>query len=294
MTSRVESRGAQELRPPDELAHTDFEMVVRRLADDLAFGTDDSLFVGSGLEYAQSRAYEPGDPIKQIDWRVSAKLGKPFVKEYESLRRFSIYIVVDTSTSMSVASHAISKHDLAVWLAAALGLVAQRRLSPVAVMGGGERETRLLPSLLQSDLWQALEPLRVAATEERTQVGERVRTLESRIDRASLVFVLSDFHDPDAVSALRHAGQRHDVVALHLQDEAERGELRAGFFRGSEAETGRMFLAGGRSRWRVQPQIERELAGAGVSYLRLRPDQPFVPPLRHFLQTRALLMKGGR
>jgi putative MATE family efflux protein len=97
-------------------------MVVRQLADDLAFGTDDSLFVGSGLEYAQSRAYEPGDPIKQLDWRVSAKLGKPFVKEYDSLRRIALYLVVDTSSSMSVSSGPHSKHDLAVWLAAALGV----------------------------------------------------------------------------------------------------------------------------------------------------------------------------
>ncbi len=106
-------------------------MVVRRLADDLAFGTDDSLFVGSGLEYAQSRPYEPGDPVKQLDWRISAKTGKAFVKQYESLRRIAMYLVVDTSSSMSVSSGPLSKHDLAIWIAAALGLVAHRRLSPV-------------------------------------------------------------------------------------------------------------------------------------------------------------------
>ncbi|MDG1358807.1 MAG: DUF58 domain-containing protein, partial [Phycisphaerales bacterium] len=64
------------LGPPEELAHGDFEMVVRRLADDLAFGTDTSLFTGSGLEYAQSRPYEPGDPVKQIDWRMSARTSR--------------------------------------------------------------------------------------------------------------------------------------------------------------------------------------------------------------------------
>jgi uncharacterized protein (DUF58 family) len=289
------ARGQGEaLRSPEELAHADFELVVRQLADDLAFGTDDSLFVGSGLEYAQSRPYEPGDPIKQIDWRVSAKVGRPFVKEYESLRRITMYLVVDTSSSMSVASTRLSKHDLAIWLAAALGLVGQRRLSPVGVLGGGERETRLVPSLAQSDLWQALEPLRLRAVAEKTAVGERVRSLEARAPRKSLVIVLSDLHDPSAVAALRHAAQKHDVVALHLQDPAERGRLRGGFFRGIEAETGRMFLAGGRSVFGLAPGVERDLAGAGVSYLGLRTDEAFVPRLRHFLQTRALLMKGGR
>ena len=282
------------LRRPEELSHSDFEVVVRQLADDLAFGTDDSLFVGSGLEYAQSRAYEPGDSIKQIDWRVSAKLGKPFVKEYESLRRVSMYLVVDTSSSMGASSTPTTKHHLAVWLAAALGLVGHRRLSPVAVMGAGERETRLVPSMLQSDLWQALEPLRMRAVAEKTAVGGALRSLEARVDRTSLVFVISDLHDPDAVSALRHAAQRHDVVALHVVDPAEKGRLRGGFFRGIEAETGRMFLAGGRSKWGHQSTIERDLAGANVSYLQLLTNEPFVPRLRHFLQTRALLMKGGR
>ena len=67
------------------MVHADFEIVVRKLADDLAFGTDTSRFVGSGLEYAQSRPYIPGDPIKMIDWRITARLGKPFIKEYEEI-----------------------------------------------------------------------------------------------------------------------------------------------------------------------------------------------------------------
>ena len=72
MTGMAHEPGSR-LGPPEELSHGDFEMVVRRLADDLAFGTDASLFTGSGIEYAQSRPYEPGDPIKQIDWRMTAR-----------------------------------------------------------------------------------------------------------------------------------------------------------------------------------------------------------------------------
>ena len=99
------------LGPPDELAHGDFEMVVRRLADDLAFGTDTSLFTGAGLEYAQSRPYEPGDPVKQIDWRISARTSRTYVKEYEALKRIDVNILVDTSASMSVGSTRITKHS---------------------------------------------------------------------------------------------------------------------------------------------------------------------------------------
>lgn len=282
------------LRPAEQLAHADFEMVARRLADDLAFGADASLFVGSGLEYAQSRPYEPGDSIRQFDWRLTAKTGKPYVKQYETLKRIAVYLVIDTSSSMSVASIPFSKHDMAIWIASAIGLVAQRRLSPVAVVGGGQRETRLEPSLAQGDLWRAIEPLRVQAQAEQTNLADRVRSLEPRLSRSSILVVISDLHDPDISSSLKHAAQKHDVIVLHLEDPAERRSLRAGFFRGIEAETGRMFLGGGRSKWQGRPQIVQELIGAGVSYLHLRSDLPFIPPLRYFLASRAMLARGAQ
>ena len=268
-------------------------MVARRLADDMAFGTDTSLFVGSGLEYAQSRPYEPGDSIRQMDWRITAKTGKAFVKQYETLKRIAMYLVIDTSSSMSVASTPLTKHDMAIWIASAIGLVGLRRLSPVAVVGGGERETRLEPSLAQGDLWRAMEPLRIQAHAESTQLGERIRSLEPRLARSSILIVLSDLHDPKLSSSLRHAAQKHDVVVLHLEDPSESGKLRAGFFRGVEAETGRMFLGGGTSRWKGQPAIVQELIGAGISYLHLRTDLPFLPPLRHFLGSRNMMARAG-
>lgn len=280
------------LGPPDELAHGDFEMVVRRLADDLAFGTDLSLFVGSGLEYAQSRPYEPGDPVKMIDWRITARTARPFVKEYETLKRTSIYLVVDTSASMGVSSTRLTKHDLAVWIASAVGLVGQRRLSPVAVVGAGERQTQLVPSLRRSDLWQAVEPLRAGSITETTRLAERLSLLDVRADRRSIVMAITDLHDPEAMPALRRIAQKHDCIVIHLVDPAEAGRLRAGFYLGQEAETGRTFLAHGRTRWDRAAEISGELIRSGLSSVRLRTDEPFVAPLRHFLVARAASLRG--
>lgn len=286
-------RATHHLGPPDELAHGDFEMVVRRLADDLAFGTDLSLFVGSGLEYAQSRPYAPGDAIKMMDWRLTARIGKPYVKEYETLKRTCIYLVLDTSASMGVSSTTLTKHDMAVWIAAAVGLVGQRRLSPVALIGGGERETRLFPSLRRSDLWQALEPLRMGSLSESTRIAERLRMLDVRADRSSVVMAVTDLHDPEVVPALRHMAQKHDCVVIHLMDPTEAGGLRSGFYLGQEAETGRTFIAHGRTRWSRTEELESEMIRGGVSCIRLRTDEPFVSPLRHFLSARAASL-GGR
>lgn len=281
------------LRPPDELARGDFEMVVRRLADDLAYGMDVSRFVGSGLEYAKSRPYEQGDPIKMIDWKITARTNRAYVKEYETLRRTSIVIVVDTSGSMSVASTPISKHDLAVWIGAAIGLIGLRRMSPVALVGGGERETRFVPSLLRSDLWRALEPLRMGVLTESTKLSTRLRDASLRLDRSSLLVVLSDLHDPQALDALRHAGQRHETLAIHLVDPAERGALRAGFVRATEAESGTTFLAHGRTRWISEGSTNQALLQTGVASLTLHTDRPFIPSLRQFLAFRPST-GGGR
>lgn len=281
------------LRPPDELARGAFEMVVRRLADDLAYGMDVSRFVGSGLEYAKSRPYAPGDPIKMMDWKITARTNRPFVKEYETLKRTSIVLLIDTSASMSVSSTALSKHDLAVWIASAIGLIGLRRMSPIAVVGGGERETRFVPSLLRSDLWRALEPLRVGVLLEETRLAERLRDASARLDRSSILVVLSDLHDPAAIDALRHAGQRHETLAIHLVDPAERGRLQAGFLRVREAESGQSSLIHGRTTWLEEAATGRELLRSGVASLSLQTDRPFVPPLRQFLAFRPTT-GGGR
>ena len=288
----------EQLPRPDILSRANFELVVRRIADDIAFGTDDSMFVGSGLEYAQSRPYEPGDSVRQIDWKLSARMPVAYVKQHETLKRIAMYLIVDTSASMSVSSQSISKQGLAVWAAAAIGLVGLRRLSPVSVLSAGGRHASVCsdrtPSLSPDDLWRDLEPLRQHDVDESTHLGERLTALSRRLDRRSLLVVLSDLHAPDAMSTLKRLGHQHDVVVIHVQDPAERGDLRAGYFRGTEAESGRTFLGNGRQRWNDHCTIQQDLASADVSYLKLATDCSPLASLRQFLLTRAMRMRGQR
>jgi hypothetical protein len=185
-----------------------------------------------------------------------------------------------------------SKHDLAIWIASALGLVAQRRMSPVALVGAGERTVALVASLSRNDLWQSLEPLRAHDFTEGTELAARIRQIAARATRASLFVVLSDLHDPDAVSAIRHAAQKHDVAVMHLLDPSETKPVRAGFFRGREAETGRSFLGTSRTQFGNPDETRAELLRSGADYLRLETDQAFLAPLRHYLGARGLLARG--
>ena len=86
-----------------------FEVAVKHLANSLNFGQEDSVFHGAGLEFAQSRLYVAGDPVKSIDWKVSARVGKLYIKEFQEPRQIPLYLLLDTSASMCVTSLPMSK-----------------------------------------------------------------------------------------------------------------------------------------------------------------------------------------
>lgn len=112
-----------------------FEVTVKHLANSLNFGQDESVFHGSGLEFAQSRLYNPGDPVKSIDWKVSARVGKLFIKEYQEPKQIPLYLLVDTSASMCVSSQTLSKYAWAVRIATGIALAAQGSMTPVGLLG---------------------------------------------------------------------------------------------------------------------------------------------------------------
>jgi uncharacterized protein (DUF58 family) len=283
-----------QLEVADRLDERQFMLAVKRLADSLSFGVDPSPFLGSGIEYVQSRLYQPGDPIKAIDWRVTARTGKVFLKEYEAPKRMPVYLVIDTSASMCVTSRSISKYAWAVQLAGGLALAALSRVSPVGLIGGGEREFDSHPTLSRERVFVWLHNLRHYRFDERTTVGRKLRRLAGVLENRSLIVVISDMHDPDAAPALKLMAQAHDCVVLQLRDPAEEGRIGGGLFRAEEAETGRSFVASGRSNWLDVEAIQSELKRAGIDHLVLPIHQRFLPRLRGFFRRRNNLGKGTR
>ncbi|MEN6449103.1 MAG: DUF58 domain-containing protein [Thermoguttaceae bacterium] len=279
---------------PAELASHPLEIAVRRLADDLRGGQDASPYVGSGIDFVQSRPYQEGDPVKDIDWRVAARTSRVYVKQYESLKTMPVYLVVDTSASMAVSSTRTSKHRLATLVAGGIGLAALHRLSPVGLLGCGQRSLHFRPSLSRARVFQWLHALSQPYCDEPTELADGLSRLCSLLSTTSLVVVLSDLHDPRATTVIKRAAQRHDAIVLRIEDPAERGRLRGGLFCGVEAETGRTFVAHGRSRWFAKDEPGTELRRAGVDYTVLATDRPFLPPLRRLLADRGGLTRNTR
>ncbi|MGD2018421.1 MAG: DUF58 domain-containing protein [Planctomycetota bacterium] len=277
----------------DPLDTRRYMIAIRRLADTLSHGTDRSRFLGSGLEYVQSRPYVPGDPVRAIDWRVTARTGEVHIKEYEAPKRMPAWILFDTSGSMTLSSTRRSKYEVAAQLAGGLAFACLDRVSPVGLLGTGERDLRVNPSLSKDEVMQWLVKLRTYRDGERTTLARRVTELNARLSNRALVFVLSDLHEPEALDALKLMAQVHDVVVLQLQDPAEVDLRGAGFLRAEEAETGEAFVTHGR-RERLDPEeARRALRRGGIDHLLIRTDQPFAQPLRLFLKDRAVLA-GGR
>jgi uncharacterized protein (DUF58 family) len=271
-----------------------FVIEVRKLADGLAYGIDKSPFVGSGVEYVQSRPYVAGDSVRSIDWRVTARTGRHHVKEYESPKSMPCHLLIDTSASMAVSSRARSKYELALHVAGGIALASLDRVSPVGVVAVGTRTLRIQPSLSRTRVLQWLLELRRYRLDERTTLAERLAELQSSLAQRSLIVVLSDLHDPEALAALKLVAQIHDCVVLQLEDPAEQGLGGSGFLRAREAETGREFVTRGRRSWIESDRAAAELKRCAIDHLRIRDDRPFVPALRNLFRARGWVGRGAR
>jgi uncharacterized protein (DUF58 family) len=277
------------LETVDQLNPRQYHLAVKKLADTLSYGTDRSPFLGSGIEYVQSRPYQPGDSIRAMDWRVTARTGKHYVKEFEAPKRLSCFLLIDTSASMMIGSWKRTKYAVAVHLAGALGLACLERVSPVGVLGLGGKELQVKPSLSRQNILQWMHLLRTFRYDEPTLLSERISNLAPTLSSRAIIFVLSDLHDPEGIPSLRLLAQKHEVVVLQLRDPAERGVAGAGFLRASEAETGKTFVTRSTRTWVDGVCIGRDLKRSGVDHLLIDIDSPFEANLRHFLQSRNLL-----
>jgi uncharacterized protein (DUF58 family) len=271
-----------------------FYLAVKRLADSLSYGTDHSPFLGSGVEYVQSRPYQYGDPIKLIDWKVTARTRKVHVKEYEAPKRMPVYFLIDTSASMTITSHHKSKYETAVFLAGGLALACLERISPIGVLGIGGQSLHVRPSLSKDQIMQWLHRLRSYRYDEPTSLSARLAELIPSLSHRVLAVVLSDLHDPRATPSLRRLVQQHDVVVLQLRDPAEERLRGVGFVRAREAETGTAFVARGRTRWLDQERINEEFKKNGIDHLVIDTNKPYVSRVRQFFKLRNLLGRGAR
>ena len=164
----------------------------------------------------------------------------------------------------------------------------------MGIVGVGDREFRIRPSLSRDQIMQWLVKLRRFRYDEETTLSRRIAELIPSLKSRALVIVLSDLHDGDALPALKRSAQEHDVVVVQLRDPAEVSLRGSGFIRAREAETGRHFVTHGRQQWLDSSAVETELKRGGIDHLTLDTGRPFIHLLRHFFESRGILTRGAR
>ena len=225
---------------------------------------------------------------------MTARTGEFYVKEYEAPKRMPVYIMMDTSASMTISSTKRSKYATAVHIAGGLALACLDRVSPIGIMTVGGQSLHWPPGLAKDRILEWLHRLRHYRLDEPTNLATRLRELAPSLKQRTLFIVISDLHDAQAVHTLKRLNQQHDCCVLQLRDPAEVGIERAGFFRGREAESGRTFVGHSRTRWLDQSAVREELKRAGVDHLLIDLEKPFVHLLRNFFASRALIGRGAR
>ena len=207
------------------LAHLDVR--ARLVVEGFIAGMHRSPFHGFSVEFAEHRPYMPGDPLKNLDWKVLAKSDRYLIKQYTEETNLRAHLLVDLSGSMGFKSPraSLSKLEYARSLAAALGYLMIGQQDAVGVMLFADRPLRYVPPRsVRSHLDVVLKTLAEGEPAGRTRLGPALHELAERIKRRGLVVLLSDLLDTpaDVLSGLQHFRHRnHEVIVFHILDPDE-------------------------------------------------------------------------
>ncbi len=199
------------------------ELRTRRLVDSHFAGEYRSLFKGQGMEFSEVREYQAGDEVRAIDWNVTARMGRPFVKRYVEERELTVMLVVDMSGSSRFGTRAKFKHEMAAEIASVLALAATRTNDRAGLLLFTDRVEHVLPARKgRKHALRIIRDLIVAKPQgQGTIISNATDYLQRMLPHRSVVFVLSDFVAADVERSLNRLSQRHDVIAVTLQDPVE-------------------------------------------------------------------------
>jgi uncharacterized protein (DUF58 family) len=202
------------------------EMKARLVVEGFITGLHKSPYHGFSVEFAEHRQYMPGDPIRNIDWKVYAKSDRYFVKEFEEETNLKSYILLDSSASMSYTSTKITKFEYAAQLGAALMFLMLKQRDAVGLVAFDEKiRTYVPPKSASVHLHALLSTLSGVSPAARTHAGTALHEMAERIKRRGLIILLSDlWEDPSSVlTGLKHFRHRkHEVIVFHILDPTER------------------------------------------------------------------------
>lgn len=221
------------------------EIRSRRDATDVLAGEFKSAFRGAGMEFDEVREYLPGDDVRSIDWNVTARQGRPFIKRFQEERELTVFFVVDCSASGRFGGTSATLNDLAAELCATLAFSAVKSNDKVGLLLFTDRIERFIPPAKGAThaMRMIREVLGYTPEGEGTDLPNALNFLARALKKRAVVFVLSDFFGcGEFERPMQMLAQKHDVVVLPLRDPSLETLPNAGLLEIADAETGDHFL----------------------------------------------------
>jgi uncharacterized protein (DUF58 family) len=274
------------------------QIVTSAMVNDFFAGQYHSAFKGLGMEFEEVREYQPGDDVRTIDWNVTARSGRPFVKRFREERELTVVLLVDVSASQEFGSRSQLKSELVAELGATLAFSAISNNDKVALIQFTDRVEQFVPARkgTRHVLRVVRELLYHQPASRGTDVGGALQYLDHVLDRRGVVFLISDFQSPDFTSPLRIVRHRHDLIPILVRDPREEVLPRVRYVELLDAESGEQLLVDTTSR--VFRERFRQFARGrhaalldgfrrlGLDMIDISTGESFVEPLRRFFRKR--------
>ena len=215
----------------------------RRQVDTMMAGQYKSVFRGSGMEFEEVREYSPGDEVKTIDWKVSARMGKPYIKLYKEEREVVVMLLVDMSASGKFGTSGKMKLETAAEIASILAFNAIKNNDKVGVILFTDRVEKYIPPKKgSSHIWRVIKEIFTFKPEHTgTDIDEAVQFLGRVSRKKTISFVISDFVAGDYAKSLKIASKRHEIISVLLSDPNDFNLPKAGIMLAEDLETGKVF-----------------------------------------------------
>jgi uncharacterized protein (DUF58 family) len=274
------------------------QITTNRMVSDVFAGEYQSVFKGRGMEFDEVREYQPGDEVRDIDWNVTARYGRPFIKKFVEEREQTVMLLVDASGSSRFGCRDRFKSELAAELCAVLAFSAIRNKDKVGLIIFTDRIEKFVPPAKGSRhvLRVIREVLYFQPEGEGTDISLALDYLNRVTRRRSIAFLVSDFEADGYEKTLTIANKRHDMIAVIVKDPRERELPPVGLINLRDAETGEDCLVDTsdtnlRQQYREEEERKEEatvklLRGGGIDFMRVSTDQPYVPELMRFFKRR--------
>ncbi|NLI72477.1 MAG: DUF58 domain-containing protein [Bacteroidales bacterium] len=275
------------------------EIKTRGLSQNIFAGEYHTAFKGRGMTFSEVREYQYGDDVRAIDWNVTARFGRPFIKVFEEERELTVILLVDASGSLDFGTTNQFKKDIITEVAATLAFSTIQNNDKVGAIFFSNRVEKFIPPKKgKKHVLQIIRELLVFKPESnQTDIAEALKYFTNAIKKRSTAFIISDFIDSGFERTLSIANNKHDIVALQVYDIREAEIPNVGMIKIKDAESGeRIWMDTSDKRLRTaykhhwnerQLKLQKIFKQSGVDFVSMSTTDDYVSKLMKLFRLRA-------